>query len=586
VEDRAAWLLIEEYYAAGDERFLPALREYHVPARLAIFTDRWKKDPRPWARQQILRYLELPLNASAHETVVKRLFKHAEQQNDDELMAAFGVAFDRLARRRLKRRYRYDWQTRQSWQEETLAAPINNLPTPAGLDAHEGPVKPQWESFNWPEMKKRRLFRHRTRYYLRRRAWRYFRRMGFGRPADYPAGVARMLGGYRDQDLASGENILDNWSLLHACFGESQVLEWGATHPHLREGRGLSELTPAPMFADLWKKPQSAQVLLDLIVAANARLVRVWAMQLLRREHLESLSGIPVASIRRLLEHTDAEVQLLGAELLEKARGLEQLTIDQWLELLAIQNVTALDAITRAMAKHVAADRLDLRQCVKLACAEPTPVARLAFDFLRTKPISGDADLDAIADLSAARCPSLGRELATWAMGLLAAPGNYNVERISRFFDSLLAEIRQGAWSAMAGGSPAWDDAALWSRLIETPYDDVRLRFVSTLQERTRAPGLNSDQLSTVWAGVLLGIQRGGRQKLIALRQISDAVRADPSSAPRLLPVLAVAIRSVRLPEARTGLAAVVMVVEAKPELAEMVGRYLPELQLTPQEAA
>ena len=171
-------------------------------------------------------------------------------------------------------------------------------------------------------------------------------------------------------------------------------------------------------------------------------------------------------------------------------------------------------------------------------------------------------------------------------MGLLAATGNYSVERISLFFDSLLAEIRQGAWSAMTGGLPAWDDAALWSRLIETPYDDVRLRFVSVLQERTKAPGLNSDQLSTVWAGVLLGIGRGGRQKLIALRQISDAVRTDPSSAPRLLPVLAVAIRSVRLPEARTGLAAVVMAIEAKPELAEMVGRYLPELQLTPQEAA
>ena len=608
MEERAAWLLVEEYFAAGDERFLASLRDYHVPARLAVFTDRWKKDPRPWARLQIFNYLDLPLNASAHETVVKRLFKNAEEQNDDELMAAFAVAFDRIARRRLKRRFRYDWQTRQSWQEETLRAPHNSLPTPAESrppsrgpvknpflgaaefpavrDAAKGPVKPQWESYEWPRLKNRRLFKHRTRYYLRRRAWRYFRRMGFARPGDYPAAVARMLGGYRDEDLASGENILDSWSLLHACFYESDVLEWGATHPKLRDGRSLRELTAAPQFPDLWKAPAAARVLLDLIVEAKARLVRVWAMQLLRREHLGNISGIPVASIRRLLDHSDGEVQLLGAELLEKARGLEQLTIDQWLELLSIQNVTALDAIARLMARHVAADRLDLRQCVKLACAEPVPVARLGFDFLRSKPIHGKEDLDAVADLSAARCASLGKEIATWAMAQLATADSYDVDRVSRFFDSLLAEVREGAWGALKTGSPAWDDTSLWSRLVETPYDDVRLRFVSALQERTSAPGLSTDQLSAVWARVLLGIHRGGRQKLIALRQISDAVRADPSSADRLLPVLAVAIRSVRLPEARSGLAAVVMVIEARPELAELASKYLPELQLTPQEAA
>jgi hypothetical protein len=53
-----------------------------------------------------------------------------------------------------------------------------------------------------------------------------------------------------------------------------------------------------------------------------------------------------------------------------------------------------------------------------------------------------------------------------------------------------------------------------------------------------------------------------------------------------LLPVLAVALRSVRQPEARGGLAAVVTVVEARPELTDMVKRFLPELDLSPAEAA
>jgi hypothetical protein len=79
---------------------------------------------------------------------------------------------------------------------------------------------------------------------------------------------------------------------------------------------------------------------------------------------------------------------------------------------------------------------------------------------------------------------------------------------------------------------------------------------------------------------VLLGIHRGGRSKLTALRHISDAVARDPHNAAALLPVLAVAIRSVRLPEARTGLAAVLGAVERAPALAGDVARFLPELQL------
>src|SRR3954471_21232065 len=88
-------LVLDEYFAAGDDRFLPALRAFHEPKKLASIADRWKKDHRPWARQQILNYLDLPLDAAGHEPVVKHLFKWAEEQKDDELMAACAVAFDR-----------------------------------------------------------------------------------------------------------------------------------------------------------------------------------------------------------------------------------------------------------------------------------------------------------------------------------------------------------------------------------------------------------------------------------------------------------------------------------------------------------
>ena len=45
---------------------------------------------------------------------------------------------------------------------------------------------------------------------------------------------------------------------------------------------------------------------------------------------------------------------------------------------------------------------------------------------------------------------------------------------------------------------------------------------------------------------------------------------------------MAAAIRSVRPPEARGGLAAVVAAVEARPELRAALARHLPELDLGP----
>src|SRR5581483_11044796 len=96
--DRAAYLLAEEYLAAGDARFLPHLRTLHDPTRLVPIVDKWKRDHRPWARRLILDYLAEPLNTPGHQSVVKRLFKQAEETRDDVLMAQLLWAFDRLVR--------------------------------------------------------------------------------------------------------------------------------------------------------------------------------------------------------------------------------------------------------------------------------------------------------------------------------------------------------------------------------------------------------------------------------------------------------------------------------------------------------
>lgn len=573
---RGSMLLVEECFAAEDGRFVEELRAVDQPKLLAAFADRWKLDTRPWARQQMLTYLDQPFDRPGHQPVVKRLFKQAEQQRDDELMARFLVAFDRNVRRTIVKRWEWNASLRGGIQTEALFAPRNNVPAQGATFRDPATGRP----VPVPLPANPRLFKYRTRYYLRRRAWRYFRRLGHSQPEAYPAAVARALVAYRDDDFAKGENILDSWGLLHACFGEHDALEFGPTHPRLKENRSFSELASAPAFGDAWKAPAAGAVLFSLLFRAQSRLVRVWAKQTFEREH--SGYSASVDELRQLLDHDDAEIQQLGARLLANAPGLATLPLNDWLRLLQTRNTEALAAICEMFSRHVSGERLTLAQILELARSQPVPVARLALQFLQGRTVVTDADREAITAVADTACEALSGEFTRWALGILGRPEVYQTGQVIRFFDSLRPGARDAAWDWLtSGGSPGPDDPALWSRLIETPFSDLRLRIVDYLElAAERRAGLAGD-LRTVWTSVLLGVHRGGRQKSKAVRQIGEAIITAPESCEALLPVLAVAVRSVRLPEARAGLAAVMTLVAQRPELTAAVRRFLPELQWT-----
>ena len=564
-------LLVDEYFASQDARFLDALRACPALKPLAALADRWKKDPRPWARQQLIAYLNEPLDSAGHQALVKRLFKHAEAQRDDELMASFMVAFDRLIRRRRETQFRWDREARQSYTVEALATPRDVIPlknspatrTPRGA----------------------KLFSHTTRHYIRRRAWRYFRRMGFQRAADYPAAIARALRLYRDADLLQGENILDSWSLVRACFWNHASLNFGKTHANLNEGQSLSGLVASPRFPELWQKPEAAALLVGLLVDSHCQLVRVWAVQLLRQHHPGALADLTAPQLLKLLDHDNDQVQELAAELLAGIRGVERWPVSTWMALLKTRSPLALQAVCDAMTKHVSADRLDLPQCAELATALPSAVAKLGLAFLRSKTISTNTDRLALVRLASMRCEAVAGGGAAWALSILGTTEHYDVDQISRFFDSISPAVREAARAWLTPQSPGYSDALLWSRLLETPYEDVRLRLIDDLDKRAKLPGKNARDLTPLWTNVLLGIHRGGRQKLKALRQISYAVAKDPGEATALLPVLAVAMRSVRPAEARAGLAAVVAAVESSPAMADAVKAHFPELAIAPEGA-
>jgi hypothetical protein len=198
--------------------------------------------------------------------------------------------------------------------------------------------------------------------------------------------------------------------------------------------------------------------------------------------------------------------------------------------------------------------------------------------------------------LADARCDAVASEAAEYALSKLGAAEVYEIELVLPFFDSLNAEVRRGAWNWLTPTSAGYSDPQLWAKLLETPYDDVRLRLVDQLSQRSQvragsqasigAPALRRQDLSTIWSMVLLGVHRGGRAKLKALRQISQAIADHPDRAEQLIPVLAVAIRSVRLAEARAGLSAILSAVAVRPELEAILSSSIPELRLSPVEAA
>jgi hypothetical protein len=541
-------LLLGEYLSSQDDRFIETLRLAHNPKTLISIAERWKKDPRPWARAKIIEYLDDAPHAGAREQaiVIKRLFKHAEAQRDHDLMGQFLVTCDRMVRRERITRYHYDWQARTGWTEQALFAP------PGGS-----------------------IFSNRTRNHLRRRAWRYFRRLGFQRSGEYIAAIAGALGRYRDEDLEDGKAILDCWGLMHACFFHSPVIEFGVSHAKLVAERSLAEMGARPIFPELWQDEPALEPLLGLLANARARLVRVWAMQLLRREHGPRLEALPPQRVIPLLDHVDEQVQQFAAELLDRLRGLDRIDPATWLSLLRTKSLTALGMICELMAKHVRPEQLSIEQGIELATARPIPVARLGLRMLQGRPL----DNAALAQLADARCEAAGKEIAAWALGLM----RYDTDTAARFFDSLNGQVRAGVWEWLRPASPGYNDSALFARLLETPHEDLRLGLVRMLQQRSGFPGADAAALAPLWCAVLLGIHRGGREKIKALGQISRAIRTSPQHAAELIPVAAIAIRSVRPAEARQGLAAIVGAVTARPELGPIVGRFLPELDLSPQ---
>jgi hypothetical protein len=203
------------------------------------------------------------------------------------------------------------------------------------------------------------------------------------------------------------------------------------------------------------------------------------------------------------------------------------------------------------------------------------PVAELGLALLRRKAFTV-AEAGMLLSLVQAESEAVRPALLGWLRETLAGFGPARPEWVLEFLDSKHADVRAAGWEWLTA-SEFRDDPAVWHRLVESPYDDVRGPLVAELARR--AAGADADTIRLLWATVLLNVARGGRHKPGVVAQVVTRLAEHPAEADRLLPLLAVAVRSLRGPEFRAGLAGVVALAERNSELVPAIRQRFPELQ-------
>lgn len=601
-----SWPLAEELFARGADGFVDELRAVHFAERLGTFAPKWYADRRPFARAALLDYLARPFNCYRHEPLVKRLFKLAEAAGDDAVMGAFLVAFDRTLRRKRATRRRYkseQFSTRaaaetavRGWladgftnaniseysgrvyayaiktEDAVVLPPGTTMPRPPENQAKKDQKLAEWQRAHFQRLF---LFSVPTRRYLRRRAWRYFRKLGKSDPARYVTAMAATLPAYTDADADTDIHLLDNWGLTHALFHHCPALVSAPRGWTFAEGKTVADLAPAPAFEGAWVADPDA--VFAVLLAANARAVRQWAVAMLRAHHPAWLAAKPVSTLLKLADHPDPDLSKLGFDLLELAPDLSDVPVAEWLARLDGDDLEKLTRLGDLLARRLDPARVSAADALRLAAYPSRPVAALGFAILRQKAFA-EPDAADLLPLVQAGNAAVRPDISRWLRATLAGFGPARPEWLIEFLDSKHADVRAAGWAWLAD-TPFRDDPAVWHKLIESPYEDVRLKLVADLE--TRIIVADPDRVHWLWATVLTNVARGGRQKPGVVAQIVRRLSEHTRETDRLLPLLAIAVRSLRGPEFRAGLAGLVTLAEAKPELRPEIAARFPELVMS-----
>lgn len=594
-------ILLDELFQSEDDQFLDLFVQFESYEFLRHFSIQWMEDARPWARKQLIEYLHGSLNHPGHEVVFKRTLKLAIERNDDELVAHFLVALDGLVRRNRTTSYVYNYRTRQSYRREYLFAKPNRTVREQRNRFQEFTYGKQTYRTPLPDLLNRphnRLFSQKTRAHLRRRVWRYFRFMAYQDAPRYTDAMVNAFALYDNSYFSSGEAILDNWSLMHAGFFHAPEIAFTPSHTNIVAGQSLSNLKPSPYLPSVWDGDEVAAKLWLLLAEANSQFIRLWTIDMLRQRHADWLSKISIEELVQLLACSDATVGEFAVELFRNHESLAHVEMATWLRLLQEADSSVLPTICEAMQTHTDPKRLSDDQLIEMTMARPAAVASLGLAWLRARQEMRRIEPDKLAKLSESKCVWESEKIADWALDQLATSESYSAERFVQFFDSPTQPIRRSAckWlesaktevTAAKGSEALQLDPVLWAKLSETPYDEVRFSLIKVLadvldhapersHEGAIGDSMNLDRWMRIYCAVILCVDRGSRTKPKAIRQLAKIAEQDPQRCESVMPILAIAARSIRNPERFAALSAIATLVQQRTELLEVVSRCMPE---------
>lgn len=602
-------ILLDELFASEDDQFLDCFVQFDNYEYLKHFSIKWMEDSRPWARSQVIEYLQSTLNHPGHEVVFKRTLKWALEKADDELLVHFMVALDGLVRRSRTTSHVYDYRSRQSYRREYLFAKPNRTVREQTGRFQEYIHRKQTHRVPLPDIRNRpknKLFSHKTRAHLRRRVWRYFRFMAHQDPARYVDAMTDAFAVYDNSFFRSGEAILDNWSLMHAGFYHAPEIAFTQSHTNLVAEQSLSTLKASPYLPLAWLGDRVAEKLWTLLANANSQFVRLWTIGMLQQQHAEWLSHVSIETLVQLLSSSDATVGEFAVDLFRNHSSLAHVEMTTWLRLLDEADFAVLPTICEAMQQHIDPKRLSDGQLLQMTMARPASVASLGLDWLKKRHQQKPVDADRLVALSACQCVWESELIADWAISELANPDCYpvdsqSIDRLIQFFDSSLKPIRRSACKWLESGGPDvtnanitfQHDPVLWASLSETPYDEVRFSLVNVLglildhpsagsSKRSKRDQMTIEQWMRVYSAVVLCVDRGSRSKPKAVQQLvrlaeKDTAKEESGRAEKVIPVLAIAARSIRDSERFASLAGIATLLERRPELLETVTRFMPE---------
>ncbi len=211
---------------------------------------------------------------------------------------------------------------------------------------------------------------------------------------------------------------------------------------------------------------------------------------------------------------------------------------ERWLAVAETASPESLEILAEIMGQHVPADRVSLADAARLAACRPLPLARLGLNWLKARSPASDDDRRSLFILLEAQAEPLRIEILAWLRSAIAASPEFHPDWVLEFLDSRYTDARAEGMNWFRAEPRAHDDVTLWQRLMESPYDDVRLALAADLDERLRlgkadgalelSRALDPDRLRLLWASVLLNVQRGGRVKPRVVEQVAQRPRAGP----------------------------------------------------------